>query len=126
MTGDGDEEGASDERTGSGPSPRLRAVAGPLGPSEPPPAVRLWREFKGLTVADLLREDIVERLPGQVRSALRHLDRGDLAAAERSLPGEFAPLLAGPGHRRGSRRALVAFVFLAAVLAGAAVAALFR
>jgi hypothetical protein len=95
-----------DERTpeaGSRPALRLHAVRGPLAAAEPPPQVRLVREFKGPTVADLMCEDVAERLPGRVASALRALERGDLAAAERALPGEFAPLLAGPGHRRSAR-----------------------
>ncbi|MBL9076093.1 MAG: hypothetical protein JNL08_01235 [Planctomycetes bacterium] len=101
---------------------RLRAVAGPVGPVEPQPSVRLRREFKGLTVADLLCADLVEQLPGRVRSALRHLERGDLAAAERALPGEFAPVLPGPGHRRRRswRRRIVVAMLLAIVAAAVA------
>lgn len=100
----------------------LRAVVGPLGPVEPPPPTKLRREFKGLTVADLCCAELVEQLPGRVRSALRHLERGDLAAAERVLPGEFAPVLPGPGHRRrrASRRVVVVLL-LAAIAATAAV-----
>lgn len=108
-TGPGDD--GSDDRGGA--KPRLRAVDGPVRGSTPPPPVRLVREFKGLTVADLLRDELVERLPGQVRSALRHAERGDWEAAERALPGEFAPVLAGPGHHRRSRRP---WVFVLAVL----------
>jgi hypothetical protein len=119
VTGDADDKEPPAEA--APPAPRLVAVVGPRQPTEPPPSVRLRREFKGLTVADLQRDEVVERLPGQVRSALRHLQRGDVAAAERALPGEFAPVLAGPGHRRPSRRVLVAaivgLILLAAVLA---------
>jgi hypothetical protein len=87
------EDGDGADRGGT--KPRLRAVDGPVHGSVPPPAVRLVREFKGLTVADLLRDELVERLPGQVRSALHHAERGDWRAAEQALPGEFAPLLVG-------------------------------
>jgi hypothetical protein len=96
--------------------PTLRAVDGPLGPAEPLPGVRLHREFKGLTVLDLMRDELVARLPGQVRSALRHIERGDFAAAERALPGEWAPVLPGPGRRR--RRWLLPVAVLAAAVAG--------
>ncbi|HEB53940.1 MAG TPA: hypothetical protein ENI87_11865 [bacterium] len=121
MTGERDEpadEGAGD---GSGAF-RLRVVRGPVvgePPAESPP-VRLRREFKGLTVADMYREEIVKKLPGQVRSALHHLERGDLAAAERALPGHFAAVYAGPGHghRRRRRWSWFAFVGALAVLAG--------
>ncbi len=90
-----------------------------------PPTVRLVREFKGLTVADLLRDEIVERLPGQARHVLRQIERGDLAAAERALPGEFAPVLAGPAPKRARRWVLIAVVGLAAVAAGALAATCF-
>jgi hypothetical protein len=101
---------------GNGPTrPLLTRVDGPLAGQPNPPTVTLHREFKGLTVADLLRSEIVDRLPGQVRSALQHLQRGDFAAAERALPGEFAPVLPGPGHRRAERRA--AWLWLAAFVA---------
>ncbi len=100
----------------------LRAVDGPLGPTEPPRATRLRREFKGLTVADLHCAELVERLPGRVRSALRHLERGDLAAAERVLPGEFAPVLPGPGHRRRRQSQRTLAVVLAVLLAATVVA----
>ena len=101
---------------------KLRAVDAVAG-DEPPPAVRLVREFKGLTVADLLRDELAARLPGQVRSALRHIERADFAAAERALPGEFAPVLRGPGHFRRERRLWFAFVGLAAVLTAMVIAA---
>lgn len=126
MRGDPDDKGLqSGTGDGTGSSrPALQRVDGPLGHPEPAPEVRLRREFKGLTVADLLRPEIVDRLPGRVRSALHHLQRGDLAAADRSLPGEFAPVLPGPGHRAAERRALVLFVAVLGVLVAAAVAAL--
>jgi len=119
VTGDGDEQdAASAPHANGGHRPPLRAVDGPLGPAEPPRATRLRREFKGLTVADLHCADLVERLPGRVRTALRHLQRGDLAAADRVLPGEFAPVLAGPWQqrRRRQQRALV-IVLLVLLLA---------
>ena len=106
--------------------PRLQRVDGPVGPAEPPPPVRLCREWKGLTTADLLRDEIVERLPGQVRSALRHIERGDFAAADRSLPGHETPVLAGPGHQRRQHRGLVVLVAVAAVVAATMVASMFQ
>ena len=71
--------------------------------TEPPPPIRLRREFKGLTVADIQQEEVAKMLPGQVRSALEWIERGDLAAAERALPGRLATVIEGPGHGRGSR-----------------------
>jgi hypothetical protein len=97
----------------------LQCVAGPIDREVPPPRVMLRREFKGLTVADLLQHEIADRLPGKARSALQHLLRGDLEAAERSLPGEFAPLLRGPGHVRRSRRKLVLWLTASAIGAAA-------
>jgi hypothetical protein len=91
--------------------------------AEPPPPVHLWREFKGPTVADLLRDEFVARLPGRARAALRHVERGDWRAAERALPGEFAPVLPGPRRARGARRLVVALVAVAAVAAAIALAA---
>lgn len=96
-----------------------------MGPAEPEPAVRLCREWKGLTVADLLRDEIVERLPGRVHDALQHLRRGDLAAADRALPDAMAPVLAGPGTRR-ARRGLTVVVALVAVVFAALIASMFR
>jgi hypothetical protein len=88
----------------------------------PERSVRLHREWYGLTVADLLRPDLAERLPGQVRSALRDLERGDLAAADRNLPEACAPVLPGPGHRRTERRrARLLAVWLVVLLAAATV-----
>lgn len=122
MIGDGDEPDAPSLRPAGGGRAPLRAVDGPLGPTEPPPPTRLRREFKGLTVADLHCAELVERLPGRVRSALRHLERGDLAAAERVLPGEFAPVLQGPGHRRRRRSRRLLVVVLLALMAATLVA----
>jgi len=99
---------------------QLTPLEGQAQPPEMPPEVRLRREFKGLTVADLERDDVVARLPGQVRSALRHLRRGDLAAAEQALPGEFARVLAGPGHRAAAPRRVAVAVVVLAVIAAAA------
>lgn len=112
---DGDGEGQTTGR------PLLQPVVGPVEGKEPPPPITLHREFKGLTVADLLQPDVAERLPGRARSALQHLQRGDLAAAEAALPGQWAPVLAGPGHRRNHRRLLGWLV--AAAVASAALAA---
>jgi hypothetical protein len=102
--------------------PVLQRVAGPIDRSVPPPRVTLRREFKGLTVADLLQHETAERLPGRVRSALLHLERGDLRAAEQALPGEFRPLLQGPGHVRRARRRLVLWLTAAAIGVAAIVA----
>ncbi len=114
MTGNDDDARRDGELAGRG---RLRAVRGPLAAPEPPPAVRLVREWKGPTVDDLLRDEYVERLPGAVHSALRHLERGDLAAADRALPGRFPPILAGPGHARDRRRAVLLLAIVAALAA---------
>lgn len=116
MTGDEEDDAAPPAAAGNGP-PRLRAVQGPLAGHEPPPPIHLWREFKGLTVSDLMRDDLVARLPGQVRTALHHLERGDLRAADAALPGEFAPVLPGPGHRRPARWLALTIVGLLAVAA---------
>lgn len=121
VTGDGDEHERPTE-TAPADGVRLRAISGTSSGGDPPPSVRLRREFKGLTVADLLRDEVVERLPGQVRSALHHIERGDHAAADRALPGEFAPVLVGPGHRRARRHDLTAAVFVAGVVAAMALA----
>lgn len=79
------------------------------------------REWKGPTVADLLRDEFAARLPGEVRSALRHLEAGDLAAAEARLPGEFAAILPGPASRRRRRSArALSVAFVVALVAVAA------
>jgi hypothetical protein len=104
---------------------RLRVVQGPMpsdGGDEAPPPVRLRREFKGLTVADLHREEVAGRLPGQVRSALQHLENGDVAAAEHAMPGEFGRVLAGPGHRRRTRYGWLLLVGIVAIATGVVVA----
>jgi len=118
---DEDSDGRNDAN-GSGPRHRLLRVEGPLPEAEPPPAVRLCREWKGPTVADLLRDEIVDRLPGQVRSALRHIERGDFAAASDALPGSFAAVLQGPGHRRRSRRRRIVILLLVAAIVATAIA----
>lgn len=116
VTGDHDETTGGDDCAPI--RPRLRVVTGPIEGSARRPAVRLRREWKGLTVADLLRDEIVDRLPGQMRSVQQLLARGDVAAAERALPGEDGPvLLAGPGHRRRDHRLLVFLVAVTAVWA---------
>lgn len=117
-TPDGADE--TDALRGKAASP-LRVVSGPLPvveQREEMPQVRLRREFKGLTIADLHRDEIVARLPGQARSALEHLENGDLQAAEAALPGQFAPLLEGPGHARRSRYWWFAVAAALAVVAG--------
>jgi hypothetical protein len=108
---------ATEPGDGAGRNAPWQAVPPASGDGSPPPPVRLLREWKGLTVADLLRDEIVERLPGQLRSALQHLERRDFAAAERAVPGEFAPLLPGPGAARTGRpgRWRLVLVGLAAV-----------
>jgi hypothetical protein len=85
--------------------PALRWVPGE-GAASIPPSVRLTREFKGLTVADLLRDEAAAaRLPGRVQTALSALERGDLAAADALLPGRFGGVLPGPGRdQRAARR----------------------
>lgn len=115
----GDERtGETSGRGGAG----LRPVPGAPGGAEPPPPVRLVREWKGPTVADLLRDEYAARLPGEVRSALRHLEAGELAAAEARLPGEFAAILPGPASRRRRRSARATFGVLIVALAAAAAA----
>ena len=124
MEGDCDDPEGREAAAGAA-GPRLRVVEGPVAGAagvDAPPPVRLRREFKGLTVACLQREEVSRLLPGQARSALACIERGDLAGAERALPGQLAEVLAGPGHDRrhtGSRRALLtlAAAVVAAVLA---------
>lgn len=119
VTGDGEGQSSGPE---NGPPP-LRALGGPIDGTGSAPQVRLRREWKGLTVADLLRDEIVERLPGQVRSALRQIERCDYEAAERALPGELAPLLPGPGSVAAPSRPLwVGFIVVMAALLGTALA----
>lgn len=102
---------------------RLRAVDGPVNGRPPAaPPVRLVREFKGLTVADLLRDELADRLPGQVRSALSAMEQGDWRTAERTLPGAFAPVLPGPGHAARSPRPRVLLLALIGALVGVAFA----
>lgn len=117
-----------DDSDGDGPQPAgggLRALPGSgLATGDLPP-VRLVREFKGPTVADLLRDEFAARLPGQAWSALRRIEDGDFAAAEAALPGEFAPILPGPGGRaRGRRWRALILVAVLAFAAAAVVAAL--
>ncbi len=102
--GGSDNRGGDSRRPdgGGGDRPRLRAVAGPLSEVPAPPPVRLVREYKGLTVADMMRDEIVDRLPSQARRMLHCVQRGDYEGAERALPGEFAAVLQGP---RGARAA---------------------
>ncbi|MBL8754964.1 MAG: hypothetical protein JNK15_16790 [Planctomycetes bacterium] len=119
----GEHEDSATGGDGTAPPRRLQAVRGPMAAApEPPPRVKLVREWKGLTVADLLRDEIVERLPGQVRSALQHIDRGDYMAADRALPGDSSPILAGPGHRSEQRWLWVFLIGVATALLAFAVA----
>jgi hypothetical protein len=126
MSKDADE---GEARRGSEPTrlqqqrPPLRALRGG-GSAELAANVRLRREFKGLTAQDLLRnEALLAALPGQVRSALQALRRGDMAAAEACLPGGFEAaagrIVPGPGHHRSRRLAwlrLWVFVLASAML----------
>jgi hypothetical protein len=122
----GDETGPqSAGSNGAMGKPRLTAVPRSRAAEEPPPAVRLRREFKGLTVADLLRDEIVDRLPGQVRSACRHIENLDFAAAERQLPSAWAPVLPGPWRPRRERWVLATTAVFAVVLVAATLAAWF-
>jgi hypothetical protein len=114
----------TDEQEGSDPQRgapvKLQTLTGGGAPP-PDPRVRLLREFKGLTVGDLLRDgQLVEQLPGRVRSAAEHLGRGEFAPAEQALPGTFGPnssgaMLEGPGHRRRRQVPWAAWVLLGAV-----------
>jgi hypothetical protein len=131
-----DEQDGSDPQRGT-PVKLQTLTGGGAPPSDP--RVRLLREFKGLTVGDLVRDgQLVEQLPGRVRSAAEHLGRGELAPAEQALPGSFGPVrqtsagptsagpnssgqttsgavLEGPGHRRRQPVPWAAWVLLGAV-----------
>jgi len=102
----------------------MQRVASSADTGEPAPGIRLRREFKGLTVRDLLADAGLDaQLPGAVRSALEHVERGDLAAADRVLPGHFAPVLPGPGRGRlAARRRAARWITLAALAAAATTA----
>ncbi|MGE3175640.1 MAG: hypothetical protein AB7O97_23660 [Planctomycetota bacterium] len=118
----------ADGRSAGGDAPDgsgLRSVAAAPAPERAlPPGVRLRREYKGPTVRDLLADQgLDEVLPGQVRSALAHLERGDVAAAEAAMPGHFAAVLPGPGRRAADRRRRQVGWITAAVLATALVTA---
>lgn len=122
MEGDCDDSARPDAAAG----PHLRVVDGPVArpdAADGPPPVRLRREFKGLTVACLQREEVSRQLPGQARSALACIERGDLAGAEQALPGQLAEVIAGPWRDERSARARRLAVSLAAAAVGAAVAA---
>lgn len=118
-----DEDPVGDDKESPEPGQGLQLRSLPGGGRAPadPLEVRLRREFKGLTVADLVTDlSLSERLPGQVRSALEHIEAGDLAAAEKLLPGRFGSVLAGPGHRQVRRMSgrwlLLSLAVLAAVV----------
>lgn len=119
------DQGDAGPADGPPPVGAMRALPGGGAATGDLPPVRLVREFRGPTVADLLRDEFAAQLPGRVWSALRRIEAGDFAAAEASLPGAFAPILPGPGHgaRRCRRRVLVAVVTFG-VLAAAVAAAL--
>jgi hypothetical protein len=124
----------TDEQDGSDPQRgtpvKLQTLTGGGAPP-PDPRVRLLREFKGLTVGDLVRDgQLQEQLPGRVRSAAEHLSRGELAPAEQALPGSFGEgnpgtgsagpgtsgsVLEGPGHQRRRPAPWAAWVLLLAV-----------
>ncbi|MFK7739171.1 MAG: hypothetical protein AB8H80_02520 [Planctomycetota bacterium] len=128
MTSEGDEHetaGMSEAAHGS----VLRVVRGALPSPDPAggdmPEPRLRREFKGLTIADLHREEIALMLPGKLRSALASIEAGDLPAADAALPAGYAAVdsgagvvLRGPGYARRSRWSLLMFGFAAAALTG--------
>lgn len=118
---DEDPVGDDKEAPESGQGLQLRSLPGGGRAPADPLEVRLRREFKGLTVADLVTDlALSERLPGQVRSALERIEEGDLAAADQLLPGHFGNVLAGPGHRKvrksGLRWLLLSLAVLAAVV----------
>ncbi len=84
----------------------------------------LLREFKGLTVKELLVDTSrTQQLPGKVLAALREIERGDLAAAERALPGHFGTVLEGPGHRRRRRQRRRILVLVAVLVAATVILA---
>lgn len=100
-------EGAGSGDAGRPVGRRLETLVGGGGRRDPSVPVRLVREFKGLTVDELMADErIAEMLPGRVRAALQQIERGDLGAAERALPGEFGAVLPGPWHERRRRRLL--------------------
>ncbi len=117
--------GPPDQDPGGGDqATRWQSVVSAHGPADAAPTVRLRREFKGLTVRDLVADaGLDDQLPGVVRSALAHIERGNLAAAESVLPGHFAPVLDGPGRDyRHARRRFVRWIAIAALAAAAATA----
>ena len=99
----------------------LHRVVAPAAPEDAElPLIRLRREYKGLTVRDLLADQGLDsQLPGRVRSALAHLERGDLAAADRDLPGRFGSVLRHPGLWATRRRRLLVLAITLAALAAA-------
>jgi hypothetical protein len=117
------DDGPGDGRDGD--SPPSQGVDTTVRPDlDPPPQVRLRREYKGPTVRDLVADrGLDEQLPGRVRSALEHLQRGDLAAAEAALPGHFGAVLEGPARRQRRRRRQLVRWITVAVLASAAATA---
>lgn len=125
MRQDGDEPNAGAEPEAGMPPPlrRWQALRGGGAPNMDA-EVRLWREFKGVSVDELLQqEELLQRLPGRARSALAALRRGDVAGAEAELPGSFlgaARIVPGPGHHRERRAAtlrLLVFVLTTGMLA---------
>lgn len=85
--------------------------------------VRLRREFKGITVRDLIADaGLDEQLPGRVQSALEQIQKGDYAAAERALPGSFGSVIQGPFLRPRQRSRVALWIVLSALAAALATA----
>lgn len=120
MRSEGDQpEGQSGGSQQARPRP-LQALHGGGGVGDlPPTAVRLVREYKGPTVADLMRDDaLVAALPGRVRSVLQQLERGDFGSADAAMDATGGRILSGPfTPRRWRRRWLLAMLGAAAVAA---------
>jgi hypothetical protein len=123
MRSEGDQPGSS-EGHGSGsqqerPRPLQALPGGGAVDDRPPPMIRLVREYKGPTVADLMRDDaLVAALPGRVRSVLQQLEHGDLAGADAAIDATRGRILSGPfAPRRWRRRWLLAMLGAAVVAA---------
>lgn len=113
-------EGNGDRKDGAPPVPWGQPLRGDGAVAEA--EVKLRREFKGLTVRDLLADQgLDEQLPGRVQSALDSIRRGDWKSAERALPGAFGNVLEGPG-RKSRRRRVARWIVLCALAAAIATA----
>jgi hypothetical protein len=123
MRSEGDQPGGSEGHGGSSPQARPRPLqalhGGGAADDRPPPTIRLVREYKGPTVADLMRDDaLVAALPGRVRSVLQQLERGDFGGADSALDAASGRILSGPfAPRRWRRRLLLAMLAVAAAAA---------